>query len=453
MKYPKYPEYKDSGVEWIGKIPEGWIVTKLKFISLISADYGINISADNYIDKGVRFIRITDINEDGTLIPDGVFIREDLSKGKILERGDLLFARSGSVGTSFLFTLTDSQKYSFAGYLVRFRLKIGYSPSFVYLFSQSKLFKDQIKMNSIETTIENFNGDKYSNLSICLPNTKIQKYIVSRLNIIFNNINSLILKISKMIDLLKEKRQTIITNAVTKGLDTSVPMKDSGIEWIGEVPEHWKVMKIKFTSYVKGRVGWKGLTSEEYLENGYAYLVTGQDFQSKTILWDSCYYVDKDRYDDDPYIQLKNGDLLITKDGTIGKLAIVDGLKKPACLNSGIFLVRPYNYYITDFLYYVLSSSVFSNFYFLRSFGSTIQHLYQNVFEEFSFPIPSIGEQDKIIAYLVKQTSKIDKIISVGKNMLQLLKEHKASLINQAVTGKIDVRGFSVPTNSNSSEA
>ncbi len=453
MKYPRYPAYKDSGVEWIGEIPEDWTVTKLKFISLISADYGINISADNYIDKGVRFIRITDINEDGTLTPEGVFIREDLSKGKILERGDLLFARSGSVGTSFLFTLTDSQKYSFAGYLVRFRLKIGYSPSFVYLFSQSKLFKDQIKMNSIETTIENFNGDKYSNLSICLPNTKIQKYIVSRLNIIFNNINSLILKISKMIDLLKEKRQTIITNAVTKGLDPNVPMKDSGVEWIGEIPERWKVMKIKFTSYVKGRVGWKGLTSEEYLENGYAYLVTGQDFQSKTILWDSCYYVDKDRYDDDPYIQLKNGDLLITKDGTIGKLAIVDGLKKPACLNSGIFLVRPYNYYITDFLYYVLSSSVFSNFYFLRSFGSTIQHLYQNVFEEFSFPIPSIGEQDKIIAYLVKQTSKIDKIISVGKNMLQLLKEHKASLINQAVTGKIDVRGFSVPTNSNSSEA
>ena len=453
MKYPRYPAYKDSGVEWIGEIPEDWTVTKLKFISLISADYGINISADNYIDKGVRFIRITDINEDGTLTPEGVFIREDLSKGKILERGDLLFARSGSVGTSFLFTLTDSQKYSFAGYLVRFRLKIGYSPSFVYLFSQSKLFKDQIKMNSIETTIENFNGDKYSNLSICLPNTKIQKYIVSRLNIIFNNINSLILKISKMIDLLKEKRQTIITNAVTKGLDPNVPMKDSGVEWIGEIPERWKVMKIKFTSYVKGRVGWKGLTSEEYLENGYAYLVTGQDFQSKTILWDSCYYVDKDRYDDDPYIQLKNGDLLITKDGTIGKLAIVDGLKKPACLNSGIFLVRPYNYYITDFLYYVLSSSVFSNFYFLRSFGSTIQHLYQNVFEEFSFPIPSIGEQEKIIAYLVKQTSKIDKIISVGKNMLQLLKEHKASLINQAVTGKIDVRGFSVPTNSNSSEA
>ena len=246
MKYPKYPGYKDSGVEWIGKIPEGWIVTKLKFISFISADYGINLSSDNYIDKGVRFIRITDINEDGTLISGGVFIREDLSKGKILERGDLLFARSGSVGTSFLFALTDSQKYSFAGYLVRFRLKIGYSPSFVYLFSQSKLFKDQIKMNSIETTIENFNGDKYSNLKICLPDTKIQENTVSSLNVIFSNIDSLILKFSKMIELLKEKRQAIITKAVTKGLDPKVQMKDSGVEWIGEIPKHWDVKRLKF---------------------------------------------------------------------------------------------------------------------------------------------------------------------------------------------------------------
>lgn len=251
-----------------------------------------------------------------------------------------------------------------------------------------------------------------------------------------------------MIELLKEKRQAIITNAVTKGLDPNVPMKDSGIEWIGEIPEHWKVMKIKFTSYVKGRVGWKGLTSEEYLENGYAYLVTGQDFQSKTILWDSCYCVDKDRYDDDSYIQLKNGDLLITKDGTIGKLAIVDGLEKPACLNSGIFLVRPYDYYNTDFLYYVLSSTVFSNFYFLRSFGSTIQHLYQNVFEDFSFPIPPMEEQIKIVAYIERQTGKIDKILSTGERIVQLLKEYKASLISQAVTGKIDVRGFAISKDS-----
>ena len=129
-------------------------------------------------------------------------------------------------------------------------------------------------------------------------------------------------------------------------------------------------------------------------------------------------------------------------------MAIVNGLKKPACLNSGIFLVRPYNYYISDFLYYVLSSSVFSNFHFLRSFGSTIQHLYQNVFEEFSFPVPPIGEQGQIVSRLENLTGKIDKIISIGESMVQLLKEYKSSLISQAVTGKINVRGFSAPTNS-----
>ena len=210
---------KDSGIDWIGKIPKEWIATKLKFISHISGDYGLNISADNYIDKGARFIRITDINEDGTLISDGVYIKEDLAKDNFLEKGDMLFARSGSVGTSFLFNLEGSQKYSFAGYLVRFRLKKEYSPGFVYLFSQSNLFKDQIKMNSIETTIENFNGEKYSNLKICVPDAKSQEQIVSTLSIIFNEIDSLILKSSKMIKLLKEYKTSLITQVVTGKID------------------------------------------------------------------------------------------------------------------------------------------------------------------------------------------------------------------------------------------
>lgn len=98
---------------------------------------------------------------------------------------------------------------------------------------------------------------------------------------------------------------------------------DTEIVWLGEIPNHWRTGRIKTTTYLKGRVGWKGLTSEEYLENGYAYLVTGTDFKGKFIAWASCHCIDETRYEDDPFIQLKNGDLLITKDGTVGKLALV----------------------------------------------------------------------------------------------------------------------------------
>jgi type I restriction enzyme S subunit len=210
--------------------------------------------------------------------------------------------------------------------------------------------------------------------------------------------------------------------------------KASGAAWLDDVPSHWKVKRIKQTTYLKGRVGWKGLTSDEYLDDGYAYLVTGTDFGSKFIKWRECHCVERARYEDDPFIQLRNDDLLITKDGTIGKLALVTGLDRPACLNSGIFLVRPKNSYVTEYLYWVLSSRVFSTFCDLFSFGSTILHLYQNVFEEFSFPIPTIVEQSAIAAFLDRETAKMDALIGEQKWLIELLKEKRQAVISHAVT-------------------
>ena len=116
--------------------------------------------------------------------------------------------------------------------------------------------------------------------------------------------------------------------------------KDSGIQWLGKIPSHWAVTPLKFNLSLKGRIGWNGLKSDEFKEESYAYLVTGQDFVGKDIDWKSCYQIDQARYDEDPFIQLSDGDLLVTKDGTIGKIARVLNLDKPACLNSGIFVVK-----------------------------------------------------------------------------------------------------------------
>ncbi|MBZ9996034.1 restriction endonuclease subunit S [Mesorhizobium sp. BH1-1-4] len=210
--------------------------------------------------------------------------------------------------------------------------------------------------------------------------------------------------------------------------------RPSKVEWLGSLPEHWGVKRIKETSYLKARVGWKGLTSDEFMYSGFAYLVTGTDFRAKFIDWSDCYCVDRDRYDDDPFIQLESGDLLITKDGTIGKLAIVTDLEKPACLNSGIFVVRPIKAYTTSYLYWVLSSPNFTHFCDLGSFGSTIQHLYQNVFENFSFPIPPINEQTAIATFLDRETGKIDALIAEQKPLIELLKEKRQAVISRAVT-------------------
>lgn len=210
-----------------------------------------------------------------------------------------------------------------------------------------------------------------------------------------------------------------------------------GVPWLTDVPQHWGVKRIKEVSYLKGRVGWKGLTSDEFLESGFACLVTGTDFRAKHIDWSECYWVDQERYEDDPFIQLMEGDLLITKDGTIGKLAIVTELENPACLNSGIFLVRPITSFKTAYLYWVLSSSAFSHFCDLASYGSTIQHLYQNVFENFAFPIPPEAEQEAIVAFLDREIAKIDALVEEQRRLIELLNEKRQAVITKAVTNGV----------------
>jgi type I restriction enzyme S subunit len=170
------------------------------------------------------------------------------------------------------------------------------------------------------------------------------------------------------------------------------------------------------------------------LETGYAYLVTGTDFSKKFIDWSECHGVDEERYEDDKFIQLRNDDLLITKDGTIGKLALVSNLDRPACLNSGIFLIRPTRDYITKFMYWVLQSEQFLVFCDLSSVGSTIQHLYQNVFENFSFPVPAIKEQVDIAVFLDRETAKIDALISEQEKLITLLAEKRKATVSHAVT-------------------
>lgn len=215
--------------------------------------------------------------------------------------------------------------------------------------------------------------------------------------------------------------------------------KDSGIEWIGEIPEHWILKKIKHTTYVKGRIGWKGLRSDEFLELSDSYVVTGTDFENGKIKWKTCYQVPIDRYEDDPFIKLMEGDLLITKDGTIGKIAVVKDMPKIATLNSGVFLTRPYNSeYSQEFMYWILFSEVFKTFYDYNKSGSTIQHLYQNVFNEFDYMLPPFEEQTAIANYLDHKTAQIDTLIAKKEQFISLLQEERTAIINQAVTKGLD---------------
>lgn len=214
--------------------------------------------------------------------------------------------------------------------------------------------------------------------------------------------------------------------------------KASRVEWLGDVPIDWALSKVKYDSYVKARIGWHGLKSDEFTDEG-PYLVTGSDFKNRTVDWASCYHCTNERFEQDKYIQLEEGDLLITKDGTIGKLILVESLPGKATLNSGIFVVRPLQKkYSTRFYFWIMQSSVFHDFIGLNKIGSTIIHLYQETFENLPYALPALAEQTQIARFLDYETARIDALIEEQNRLIELLKEKRQAVISFSVTKGLD---------------
>lgn len=180
---------------------------------------------------------------------------------------------------------------------------------------------------------------------------------------------------------------------------------------IGAIPGDWEIFNLGKSSTLKARIGWQGLTTAEYLKSGDYYLITGTDFKDGYIDWDNCVYVEKERYVQDKNIQVKVDDILVTKDGTIGKVAFVDKVSKETTLNSGVFVVRPINkIYNSRYLYYILMSEFFKEFLNRLTAGSTISHLYQKDFIYFDFPKPTLKEQTAIANALSDTDSWINRL-------------------------------------------
>lgn len=437
-----YPKYKETYFEWISRIPQHWEAKRLKFLVKEKLSYGSNELAESEDTSLPRYIRITDFDENGELRNDTFkSLSFDLAKGYILSEGDILFARSGAtVGKTFQFKNYHGLA-CYAGYLIKASpdIKIILS-DFLYYFTKSNNYESWKNSTFIQATIQNISADKYSSLVIPLPNLDEQTLIIRFINENSFKIDSVISKKLKLIELLNEERTAIINRAVSKGIDPNVKMKYSGIEWLGEIPEHWEIKPIKYNTYIKGRIGWQGLKQSEFTESG-AYLITGMNFKDGVINWDEVYHISDERYVEAPEIHLKVGDVLLTKDGTIGKLLFVDYLPDRTSLNSHLLLLRPLrNVYKSKFLYYLLHSNYFKTFIELTKVGTTFYGITQESMERFPMVIPQSTEQELIIEKIEEETSKINKTISKIKKEIELLQEYQTALISEAVTGKIDVR-------------
>lgn len=201
---------------------------------------------------------------------------------------------------------------------------------------------------------------------------------------------------------------------------------------IRQIPEKWEIGRLGDNTYLKGRIGWHGLTEEDHLDEGKYLLVTGTDFDGGRVRWDECAFVNQEWYERDPNIQLESGDVLVTKDGSIGKTAYIEQLPQEATLNNGILLLRPLgNEYHPKFMYYILNSSYFEDFIETITAGSTISHLYEKDFVNFHFPLPSIEEQRRITEVL----STVDEKIRQTETAIETTEELKQGLAQELVIG------------------
>ena len=208
-------------------------------------------------------------------------------------------------------------------------------------------------------------------------------------------------------------------------------MKPSGIAWIGNIPADWEIKKIKYIATLKGRIGWQGLTSDEYTDEG-AYLITGTDFNNGGINWETCVHVPMKRWEEAKDIQIENGDLLITKDGTVGKVAIVDGLDSPCSLNSGVLRISTINGYDRRFLFWVLQSEVFWTWYLNKTAGnSTILHLYQGDFAEFNYAIPPLLNSEPLPLSSTTVAVRLTASLLIWSDRLKFCGIQKPSLLRR----------------------
>jgi len=433
----RYPAYKDSGIDWIGEIPSHWEVRRLKFNASIINGYAFK--SEDIGDEGEILIRIGDIENSSA----DSYKRVDISKYSIagiekfiVKRDDILVALTGAtIGKTNTYNLESIAYLNQRVGLIRANIKC--SNALLSNIFKSQIIQIPIFLECFGSAQENISINDIGNIFIPLPPLHEQEAIARFLDDKCAKIDELVAIKEQQIDKLKELRQAKIHQAVTKGLNPNVPLKDSGIEWIGQIPEHWEVKRLKYFSSLKARIGFHGLNSNDLDFSGFAFCITGTDFKNGKIDFTNAYCVSKFWYDLDKNIQVKINDVLVTKDGSIGKIAVINTLPKPATLNSGVFLLRSkINSY---FLYWSLCSKIFNVQVDLISRGSTINHLYERDFKNFIFLVPPLSEQEAIAAYLDNVTKQIDQTINHYQNQIEKLKEYKQSLINAAVTGKIKV--------------
>ena len=439
MSFPRYPKYKASGVEWLGDVPEGWEVVPFKHRCSRYALYGANMSSDEYVSDGVRFLRTTDISENGELEPDGVFVNSEVAREYLLKDKDILISRSGTIGRAFVFAADIHPECAYAGYLVRFVPTRQLNSRLFFYFTKSAAFSDWLQTQLIFSTIGNVNGQKYAQCRLTLPPLPEQTAIAEFLDRETGKIDELVAEQRRLMELLKEKRQAVISHAVTKGLNPHAPMKPSGIEWLGDVPEHWETRTIaKASSKITN--GYVGPTRDILVESGTPY-IQATHIKKGRVNFDDGYFVTPEWSKSHAKSILAEDDVLIVQTGAgTGDIGLVSRSEVGFNCHALIIVASLKDLLSGAFLSAVLQSDYGHQKLESIQTGGMHPHLNCGNVKFIEIPMPPVVEQQAIVTFIANELSKFDTLTAEAQRAIDLLQERRTALISAAVTGQIDVR-------------
>lgn len=421
----RYDSYKDSGVEWIGEIPSQWKHTKMKYVGTYINGYPFKPS--DWGDNGRLIIRIQNLTKGKG---SENFYDNEIDPKYIIKKGDYLFSWSTTLG---LFEWKREE-----GVLNQHIFKVELNEilvrRFYYWVIQGVI--EELSNESHGSTMTHLTKDVFGDIKLPFPPISEQLQIVSFLDTKTSLIDSLIEKTQRKIELVKEKRTSLINEVVTKGLNPNVERKNSGVEWIGDIPSVWKLKKLKHISDVRP----SNVDKHIYQEEVQVHLCNYTDVYYKEVI-NSETVLKKGSCNDNEYekFKLDKGDVIITKDsetpGDIGVPVYIEETLENVVCGYHLTLIKPISV-LGKFIFRFIECDRTRRYFELNSNGVTRFGLGKSSIENLVLSIPSESEQQQIVEYLDEQTGLIDKTISIEEKRIELLKEYRQSLISEVVTGK-----------------
>lgn len=418
---------KDSGVEWIGDIPDSWNILPV------------------YNGFKERKEKVSDIEWEPLSVTKSGIVRQLENAAKSDNHNDrkkvcvgdfAINSRSDRKESCGLSSLTGS--VSLINTVLIPNVTI-YSPKYVKYLLKNYGFAEEFYRwgTGIVADLWSTNFERMKNIKLPLPPLSEQQKIAEFLDEKVKEIDNAIEKTKETIELYKRYKQAVITEAVTKGLDPNVEMKSINVRGINKIPKTWSVVDFTKVNYIRGRLGWKGLKADEYVDQGYPFLSAFNIINDK-LSWDNLNYITQERYDESPEIKLKEKDLLLVKDGNgIGKCAFIDSLPLgETTVNSSLAVITPLDLVNYKYEYYFFLSAIFQNVIWLLKNGMGVPHLTQESMKNIKMPLPPIKEQIETALYLENKCNYIDKVISKEESTILMLEKYKKSLIYECVTGK-----------------